>query len=133
MYPWTHLPPPLTAQEFHVLFALYRGESHAYGLRGEVEKDTLGSIKMADGTIYSLIARLHGQGYIDLVRVEPVSEAGKPRKIYAISEEGTIRLREEFIRIEHVVKMARSSGLLDFEVPNEVERLLRDFKRENVQ
>lgn len=125
MYPWTHLPPPLSVREFHVLFALYRAESTVYGLRGQIELDTFGSVKIPDGTIYPLMVRLHDQGLIDLVRTEVGDEVGKPRKIYGLSENGTSRLREEFTRIEHVVKLARASGILDFEVPNEVERLLR--------
>lgn len=50
-YPWTHLPKPLSVQEFYVLLAFTAGESYPYELKARVMNDSLGSVKLADGTL----------------------------------------------------------------------------------
>jgi DNA-binding PadR family transcriptional regulator len=124
MYPWTHLPAPLSPQEFHLLLALAHGESHAYKLKGQIEKDSLGSLKITDSTLYPLLARLHGKGLVDMVSLRPVEESGKSRKHYALSEEGTICLKEELTRLRHVAKMSESMGIFEDETPPDIARML---------
>ena len=121
MYPSTHLPPPLSIREFYILFALARHESHAYKLKGQVEKDSLGSLKSPDGTIYPLLAKLHGEGYIDLA-----DGSNNKHRRYEISEMGSIRLREELQRLHHIVKVSETAGLLENEVPTDIARILLD-------
>ena len=121
MYPWTHLPPPLSIREFYILFALARHKSHAYKLKGEIEKDSLGSLKISDGTIYPLLVKLHGEGFIELA-----DGSTKKHRRYGISESGSIRLREELQRLNHIVKVSESAGMLENEVPPDIARLLLD-------
>jgi DNA-binding PadR family transcriptional regulator len=127
MYPWTHLPPPLSPREFYVLLALFKADLHAYGLKGQVEKDSLGSIKLSDGTLHPLLVRLHDQGLIDMVGQQPVGASGRTRMHYAISDSGTICLREELTRLQHVVKMSEAIRLLKIETPSDIARLLNNF------
>jgi DNA-binding PadR family transcriptional regulator len=124
MYPWTHLPPPLSTREFYILFALARQESRAYRLKGEIEKDSLGSLKISDGTIYPLLVKLHDEGLIDLA-----DGSNRQHRRYSISEGGRIRLREELQRLNHVVKVSESAGLLENEMPTDIARLLLEVQK----
>lgn len=131
MYPWTHLPSPLSPQEFHVLLALAHGQSHAYKLKSQIMNDSLGSLKITDSTLYPLLARLHGEGLVDLVSLQPVGKSGKSRKHYSLSEEGIICLREELTRFRHVMKMNESLRILEDETPPDIARMLLEVSRED--
>lgn len=127
MYPWTLLPPPLSAQEFYVLLALAHGPAHAYRLKSQTMKDSLGSIRIADGTLYPLLARLGEEGFITMAGDQPAGKSGRIRAHYALTLEGTIRLREELTRLRHVVKMGEAIRILEDETPPDIARMLNSF------
>jgi DNA-binding PadR family transcriptional regulator len=80
--------PPMTAQEFHVLLALYLEGSHIYSLKGAVFNQSRGSIVLEDGTLYPLVKRMEKQALIDNLGKRPSGKSGKRRNYYGISEDG---------------------------------------------
>lgn len=129
MYPYSNSPKPLGIQTFYALLALSRSELHPYGLKNAIYKDSLGSIDIDAGRIYRLVEELHAQGLIDLTAARPTNSGPRLRKHYAISEEGTIRLKEEIVRLTHALKIAKNAGLTETGVPLDIQRLLLEVKR----
>ena len=129
VYPWSHASSPLSPQEFHVLLALADKECYAYQLKGQVMKDSLGSVNIADGTLYPLLSRLHGIGFVDMTGRKAAGKSGKTRLHYALSAEGRLRLIEEPQRLSHVMKLSENRGLLDEIGPVDMAKLLLDMQK----
>lgn len=124
MYPDVYLPKPMFVREYYILLSLSRGQSHTYAIKASVANDSLGSLIIAPSVLYPLIQKLHDYGMVDLISTSPAGVSGKPRKIYAISEEGLIRLKEECLRLRHAVKIAEHARLFQDETPLDIQRLL---------
>ncbi len=124
MYPYSHLPKPLKTQEFYILLALCEEEAHAYPLRGRVTNDSLGSVKIPEGTLYPLLQKLH-EGLIDLLGEKPAGKSQKPRLHYGLSPQGALRLKEELKRLNHAIKIGQNAGLMqEDEIPTDIQRAL---------
>ena len=121
VYPWSHASSPLSPQEFHVLLALADKECYAYQLKGQVN--------IADGTLYPLLSRLHGIGFVDMTGRKAAGKSGKTRLHYALSAEGRLRLIEELQRLSHVMKLSENRGLLDEIGPVDMAKLLLDMQK----
>lgn len=124
MYPYSYSPKPLPAQSFYILLALSRSELHPYALKNAVFNDSLGSINIDPGRIYRLIEVLHSQNLIDLIGEYPASKGSTPRKHYRISQMGTIRLKEEILRLSHALNIAENAGLTETGIPLDIQKLL---------
>lgn len=117
------VPAPLSAQEFYVLLTLNADESHGYDLVGRIYNVSLGSVKLAGGTLYPLLKRLCAMGWIEQLESKPAGKSGKLRVHYGISELGVIRLKEELIRLEHALKVADFYHLLVNDEPLELAKI----------
>jgi PadR family transcriptional regulator PadR len=73
-----------------VLAALQGGR--LYGLEILRRLETGGGLAVQEGTIYPLLSRLKADGLVDAEWVQ--SDAGHPRKYYALTEAGRRRLRD---------------------------------------
>ena len=82
----------LTEQMFYVLLALRR-ERHGYGIMQAITALTEGRVNIGAGTLYALLERFEGEGFITLTRIED------KRKYYKLTPEGDKALREESRRI----------------------------------
>ena len=82
----------LTEQLFYVLLALRR-ERHGYGIMQAITALTEGRVNIGAGTLYALLERFEGEGFITLTRIED------KRKYYKLTPEGDKALREEYRRI----------------------------------
>ena len=120
-------PAALSVQEFYTLFVLYLGEGHAYNLRSRVIDVSLGSVRIAGGTLYPLLSRLNTRGYISMLGDKPAGVSGTPRRQYGITPAGTVRLKEEVKRLSHAVKIAEHNHLLDDEIPLDIQKLLLEL------
>ncbi len=125
MYPYSHLPKPLPPAQYYILLALYRENSHAYPLKAAILNSSLGSIKIPATKLYPLLTTMHTEGLIEMLGKKPSGKSGKPRMHYGISEYGIIRLQEESQRLEHAVKIAKSIGTLDNQIPTDLQRMLK--------
>ena len=82
----------LTEQMFYVLLAL-RQERHGYGIMQAITALTNGRVNIGAGTLYALLERFEGEGFIAFTRMED------KRKYYKLTPEGDRALREEYGRI----------------------------------
>ena len=73
-----------------VLASLWRGR--LYGLEMLKRLEASAGLKVPEGTIYPLLSRLKAAGLVTSEWVE--SEAGHPRKYYALTEQGRRHARE---------------------------------------
>ena len=79
-------------QMFYVLLAL-RQERHGYGIMQAITALTNGRVNIGAGTLYALLERFEGEGFITFTRMED------KRKYYKLTPEGDKALREEYGRI----------------------------------
>jgi DNA-binding PadR family transcriptional regulator len=119
------LPAPLRHDEFYALLALSRGDEYGYALTAVIFNDSRGSVVIRDDKIYPLIRKLEREVFIELSGEYPTPKSDKPRSHYAITSHGTLRLKEELQRMDHAVKIAQHTGLLNAdEPPLDIQKLL---------
>lgn len=128
MYPSTLLPKPLRPAEYYALLALSRGSSHIYPLKGNIANASLGSVQIGYDKLYPLIHRLVANRLVEFEGTYPAGPSDKPRRYYALTELGRIRLHEESQRMEHAVQIARYAGVLEDNTPTEIRRLLLNVR-----
>ena len=86
-----------------VLSTLSRGESYGY----RIIKDVSPFIEISESTLYPILRRLEGAGY---VTVHSVEHNGRLRKIYRITDDGLSQIRDflsDWIEVERVYKYIR--------------------------
>lgn len=86
---------PMTETGFYILLCL-REEAHGYSIVKETERLTGGEIKISPGTLYGSLSKMEKDGLISFIREE------ENRKIYRITELGTMVLEQEMKRIERL-------------------------------
>ena len=103
---------PLTPAMFHVLLALADEEMHGYAILKEVERRTQGEVRLSAGTLYGIIKRLHGEGWIVESRRRPAASLDdERRRYYRLTELGRQVAVAEARRLEKLVQMARHKNL----------------------
>jgi len=125
----THFPPPITTYEFYVLLALSQDDAHAYRIKTKIWKDSLGAVKLGDGTIYGLVRRMCERGLIEMAVDKPIGHSGKSRITYSLGHHGRTALRYDLERLKHALAIAESAGLMGEPVPTDpdLDRLLQEF------
>lgn len=76
--------------EYCVLQVLRRGESYGYEVVQELKR--MEDLSVSESTVYPILSRLRGESYLK-VRDVP-SPAGPPRRYFALTPRGKIRLAE---------------------------------------
>ena len=56
---------PLTPSRLYILLALAQTPHHGYRLKGAINNLSLGSIQLADGSLYPLLTRMFDEGLIE--------------------------------------------------------------------
>jgi DNA-binding PadR family transcriptional regulator len=108
---------PLTPAMFHVLLALADEEMHGYAILKEVERRTDGKVRLSAGTLYGIIKRLNGEGWIVESSKRPAASLDdERRRYYRLTEVGRQVAVAEARRMEELLKMARNKKL--FAKPN---------------
>ncbi len=103
---------PLTAALFHVLLALTDGDKHGYGIMKEVAHQTDDEVQLSTGTLYGIIKRLLGSGWIKEVRGPATKNDDARRRYYRLTEEGHQIAVAEAKRLERLVERARHKRLI---------------------
>ena len=111
----THATNPLSASDFHVLMVLAEGPSYGYAIMKSVVDHSGGTVSPDIGSLYRVLARLMGQGWVDQASA-PADAApaarGRARRYYALTPEGKAVALTEAGRLARVVDLARERDLL---------------------
>lgn len=103
---------PLTPAMFHVLLTLADGEMHGYAILKEVERRTEGKVRLSAGTLYGIIKRLNGEGWIAESSKRPAAVLDdERRRYYRLTELGRRVAVAEARRLEELLETARSKKL----------------------
>jgi len=78
---------PLKPRVFVILLILRDGPLHGYGILGEMESRSEGSLEMDPGLLYRTIARLRDEGLVVETERPPEDDDAR-RKYYALTELG---------------------------------------------
>jgi DNA-binding PadR family transcriptional regulator len=98
--------------EFHILLSLAIGDRHGYGIIQDIA--ARGDSSVPDvGTMYRALARMVENGWIEASDRRPAPDSGDERRnYYRITEAGRRVARAEARRLEALMRVARSGGLL---------------------
>ena len=103
---------PLRPVEFRILVSLATGERHGYGIIQEIEAGGESSVPDV-GTMYRALARLTEDGLIEPSSRRASSDTGEERRnYYKITAIGRRVARAEAGRLNALIRVARSGGLL---------------------
>jgi len=104
---------PLTPAVVQILLALLDQERHGYGIMQEVGRQTEGGMKMGPGTLYGSLKRMLAAGLIaeSEERPDPALDDER-RRYYRITGLGAQVVREEMIRLDQVLRVARQKHLV---------------------
>jgi DNA-binding PadR family transcriptional regulator len=104
---------PLQPTTFHVLLSLADEDRHGYAIMAEVGTRTGGEIRLSVGTLYRSLQRMQEQGLIVETKTRPApDEDDERRRYYRITPLGRAVARAEVARLQSLVKMARSCGVV---------------------
>lgn len=87
----------LTEQMYYLLLALHEPR-HGYAIMQFVTALTGGRVQIGAGTLYTLLSRFEGDGYITLV------EEGGMRKAYALTDSGKTLFERERARLRQLLE-----------------------------
>ncbi len=106
---------PLSATDFHVLMVLADGASYGYAIMKAVVDHSDGSVSPDIGSLYRVLARLMGQGWVTETQAPadaPEATRGRPRRYYTLTEAGRTVALAEARRLARLVDLARERDLL---------------------
>jgi PadR family transcriptional regulator, regulatory protein PadR len=88
---------------YFVLAALLAGPLHGYAIIKRTEEMSHGRVRLATGTLYTALDRLTAEGHVRLVSEELV--AGRVRRSYGLTDEGSAALRAEAQRMAEAARL----------------------------
>jgi DNA-binding PadR family transcriptional regulator len=97
---------PLTEVAFEILLSLADGERHGYELMKDIERRTVGRLRLHPGTLYRALARLIDDGLVEQ-RAGDASLAGERRRPVRMTRLGAKVARAESERLAAQVAQAR--------------------------
>lgn len=100
----------LREPSYFVLAALLDGRLHGYAVIKRVEELSGGRVKLAAGSLYSVVDRLLGEGLIVADGEEIIN--GRARRYYRLTEEGHAVLSEAADRLAEAARVVHTR-LLD--------------------
>ena len=104
---------PLQPTTFHILLSLAGEDRHGYAIILDVARRTNGEIKLSAGTLYRSIQRMLELGLIIETKTRPAPEMDdERRRYYRITRFGTAVAKAEAGRLNSLLKMARSCGVV---------------------
>jgi DNA-binding PadR family transcriptional regulator len=98
---------PLSEATLFILLSLSGEPRHGYAIMKDVEAISQGRVKLSTGTLYGALRRLLEDGWIRRAGDIPTSEAGRVRKVYALTDLGRRILNAEVARLQMLVTTAQ--------------------------
>ncbi|MFN8074913.1 MAG: PadR family transcriptional regulator [Kineosporiaceae bacterium] len=92
---------------YYVLAALQDGPLHGYAILQRCAELSGGRVRMSTGTLYGALERLAAEGLVTPGEAEVV--AGRTRRAYALTSEGTSALHAEAERLAAAAAVVRRS------------------------
>jgi DNA-binding PadR family transcriptional regulator len=86
-----------------VLLSLAEQSRHGYSILKDVESMSSGRVLLSTGTLYGVLQRLLGDGWIERVEEE---NAPRDRRTYRITSRGRRNLQMEVERMRQLTKLA---------------------------
>ena len=97
----------------HILLALSAEDRHGYAIILDVARRTNGEIKLSACTLYRSIQRMLELGLIIETKTRPAPQMDdERRRYYRITPFGTAVAKAEAGRLNSLLKMARSCGVV---------------------
>jgi PadR family transcriptional regulator, regulatory protein PadR len=93
---------------YFVLAALLGGPLHGYAIIKRAEELSNGRVRLATGTLYTALDRLTAEGFVRLVGEEVV--AGRVRRSYGLTDEGSAALRAEAKRMAEAARLVTAGA-----------------------
>lgn len=107
---------PLAPPSFHILVSLGDEEMHAYAILKDVERRSDGKVRFSASTLYDAVQRLQTNGLIEESQRRPIPSLDDGRrKYFRLTRLGRAVGAAEANRLEHAVRMARSTRFLSSE------------------
>jgi DNA-binding PadR family transcriptional regulator len=106
---------------YFVLAALLRGPLHGYAIMKRAGELSGGRVRLATGTLYTALDRLTAEGHVQLVAEETV--AGRVRRSYGLTEDGSAALRAEAVRMAGAAQL-----VIDHERETKAGRLAKKLR-----
>ena len=104
---------PLPQATFHILLAVADEDRHGYGIIGDIEQRTGGSLRLSAGTLYRSIQRMVEQDLIVETDERPAPEFDdQRRRYYRTTGFGRRVATAEARRLASLVEQARAIGLM---------------------
>lgn len=98
----------LSTLDYHVLLAIAEGPLHGYAVREAVEVESEGTLAPRAGSLYRVIARLMGAGWV-VETGAPEHHAphpGRARRYYRLTPDGQATLAAEAQRLKGAAALA---------------------------
>ena len=99
---------PMREPTYFMLASLLQGPLHGYGIIKRAEELSGGRVRLSAGTLYTALDRLTAEGYVALVSEEMV--AGRLRRSYVLTDEGSAALRAEAQRMAEAARLVTDSA-----------------------
>ena len=110
---------PLKPVDFHLLLALVDGPLHGYALAKCMREESEGQVQMMPGNLYSVIRRLHREGWVTETAERPDGDDQR-RRYFALTDTGRRLLAAEGRRMARMAnsvrRRLRNAGTPDSEV-----------------
>jgi DNA-binding PadR family transcriptional regulator len=111
---------PLPPATIDILVSLLDGPAHGYGIKKSIESRTEGRSSVRAATLYEALHRLDQGRLIEEVAAAPQADDGATSRwrFYRLTQAGESALRSELLRMDEIVRHARTRGLaLQRDVP----------------
>jgi DNA-binding PadR family transcriptional regulator len=98
----------LSSLDYHVLLAMAEGPQYGYAIKSAVEEESAGTLSPRAASLYRVIGRLMGRGFVEELAVAPVEtpHPGRARKYYRLTEDGRVALSDEARRLHAAAALA---------------------------
>lgn len=102
---------PLSPVDFHVLLVLADQDLYGYAILKAVARESGGAVEPDIGSLYRVLSRLTGLGYVEEVPPPPAEAGsrhrGRPRRYYHLTDAGARVLEADARRLAHALHLAR--------------------------
>ena len=98
---------PLTEATFYILLSLAAGSKHGYAIMKEVVALSDGRVSLSTGTLYGALKRMLESAWIERFDEPDVTQTGRVRKAYRLTDQGRRLLEAETARMQRLVRAAR--------------------------